>query len=205
MAETSCVRAVARRGWEERCARAESRGLWTFPRPPPASPELPRPRHASPAPEARLGPRDAAGCAHSPAGARGAAGRRGSRPPRTVASAWRGRSLCHPGWGRCREAEPPLFRSWEPGNTRDTRRRRSGAAPACCRPAASPRGDARGRARGAHPGRARRRLGVPGGAVGEGRGRPHPPGPLTASTSNFLKTGSDAEHPASVGACRRAL
>ena len=97
-----------------------------------------------------------------------------------------------------------MFRSPEPGSTRDTRRRRSGTAPACCRPATSLRGDAQGRARGAHPGRARR-LWEPGSAAGEGKGRSHHPCLLTASSSNFLKPGSDAPHPALVGGCRRAL
>lgn len=66
--------------------------------------------------------------------------------------AWRRLSHPHrsPGCSRrcCREAEPPLLQSREPGNTRDMRPRRSGTTPACCRPATSPRGDAQGKARG---------------------------------------------------------
>lgn len=62
--------------------------------------------------------------------------------------AWRNRSHPHrsPGYSRrcCREAEPLLLQSPEPGNTRDMRPRRSGTAPACCRPATSRRGDAQG-------------------------------------------------------------
>lgn len=168
-----------------------------------APPSARRPRPGGPAPS-----RDAARLCSLPSRGRGASRLRGTSPPRTVTSAWRGRSLSQPGWGRsrrrCREAEPPLFWSLEPGNTRDTRRRRSGTALACCRPAASRRGDALGRARGAHPGR-ERRLGEPGGAAGAGRDRPPNHCPLTALTSNFPKSGSDAAHPALVGACRRAL
>ena len=74
-----------------------------------------------------------------------------------------------------------MFRSPEPGSTRDTRRRRNGTAPACCRPATSPRGDAQGRARGAHPGRARWPW-EPGSAAGEGKGISHHSSPLIAST-----------------------
>lgn len=66
--------------------------------------------------------------------------------------AWRNRSHPHRSLGCsrrcCREAEPLLLQSPEPGNTRDMRPRRSGTAPACCRPAMSRRGDAQGKARG---------------------------------------------------------
>lgn len=66
--------------------------------------------------------------------------------------AWRNRSHPHPSPGCsrrcCREAERLSLQSPEPGNTRDMRPRRSGTAPACCRPATSRRGDAQGKARG---------------------------------------------------------
>lgn len=189
----SLVWEEAWRGREKRGARTEPRGLPILP-----PPNCPAPCTQAPPLSAAPPPPREATSRSFPSWGRGASRRRGSRLPRAPASAWRGRSLCHPGRGRsrrrCREAELPLFQSPEPGNTRDTRRRRSGTTPACCRPATSPRGDAQGRARGAHPGRARQ-LGEPRGAAGEGRGRPHHPCLLTASTSNFLKPGSDAAHP----------
>lgn len=137
--------------------------------PPPA--RRPRPR-----------PRDPNGLRSLPRGDPRSLQAESSLPRRAAAFSWSGRSFRSRGPGRsrrrCREAEPPRFRSPEPGNTRDTRRRRSGTASACCRPATSRRGDAQGKARGAHPGRARR-----------GRGGPGPTTlvPLTAPTFNFLK------------------
>lgn len=102
--------------------------------------------------------------------------------------AWRSRSHPHrsPGCSRrcCREAEPPLLQSREPGNTRDMRPRRSGTAPACCRPATSPRGDAQGKARGRIRGgrqRRARRLRETRWRCGGGQEQV----PSTSCTSNF--------------------
>lgn len=106
--------------------------------------------------------------------------------------AWRSRSHPHrnPGCSRrrCKEAEPQLLRSREPGNTRDMRPRRSGTAPACCRPATSPRGDAQGKARGRIRGGRQRRaqqLRETGWRCGGSQEQV----PSTACTSNFPRCG----------------
>lgn len=138
---------------------------------PKTRPHKPRPVLPGHAP-----PRDPCGLRILPSGGPGSLQAARLPPVRSSATAWRGRSVRPRGRGRgrfrrrCREAEPPLFPSPEPGSTRDTRRRRSGTAPACCRPATSPRGDAQlwavraGRIRGG------RGAGEPGGAGDGGQG-----------------------------------